>query len=204
MASVGVVTLGIGSQLGLRPSVTIVQAEAQLNAIQAQVLKQISAARRNEFISTKLGAVVQPMQEAVVGDSKAALWLLMAAVLGLMLTACLNLASAQLGRALSRQREVAMRAALGAAKGRLIWNVLAENLILAAIGGVAGVLLAEAALHLFCSYSPVDLPRPGGGRIKSGCAAVFNRAHGGRERFVRAAAGFAAASHRSTDGAAAE
>jgi len=154
-----VVTLGIGSQLGVRPSVTIVQAEAQLNAIQAQVLKQISAARRNEFISTKLGAVVQPMQEAVVGDSKTALWLLMAAVLGLMLTACLNLASAQLGRALSRQREVAMRAALGAAKGRLIWNVLAENLILAAIGGVAGVLLAEAALHLFCSYSPVDLAR---------------------------------------------
>jgi ABC-type antimicrobial peptide transport system permease subunit len=163
MASVGVVTLGIGSQLGLRPSVTIVQAEAQLNAIQAQVLKQISAARRNEFISTKLGAVVQPMQEAVVGDSKTALWLLMAAVLGLMLTACLNLASAQLGRALLRQREVAMRAALGAAKGGLnavsIWNALAENLILAAIGGVAGVLLAEAALHLFCSYSPADLPR---------------------------------------------
>jgi predicted permease len=143
----------------LGPRITIAQAEAQLNTIQAQVLKQISATGRNEFITTKLGAVVQPMQEAVVGDSKTALWLLMAAVLGLMLIACLNLANAQLGRALSRQREAAMRAALGAAKGRLIWNALAENLILAAIGGVAGVLLAEGALRLFRSYSPVDLPR---------------------------------------------
>ena len=143
----------------LRPGVTIPQAEAQLNAIQAQVLKLFPPPRSGDYPRPNLRAEVQPMHEAVVGDSKTALWLLMAAVVGLMLIACLNLANAQLGRALSRQREGAMRAALGAARGRLIWNALAESLILAVIGGAAGVLLAASALHLFRRYSPVDLPR---------------------------------------------
>ena len=71
------------------------------------------------------------MQEAVVGDSKTGLWLLMAAVIGLMLIACVNLANAQIGRTLSRQRDTAVRTALGAAKWRLMWNSLAENLVLA-------------------------------------------------------------------------
>jgi predicted permease len=70
-----------------------------------------------------------------------------------------NLANAQLGRTLSRHREAAVRTALGAAKWRLVWNSLAENLVLAAVGGAAGVLLAAAGLDLFRHYSPVDLPR---------------------------------------------
>src|SRR5256885_11667626 len=94
----------------------------------------ISADRR----AGALGAWVQPMHEAIVGDSRTALWLLMAAVLGLMLIACLNLANAQLGRALTRSRESAVRTALGAAKWRLMWSALAENLVLAALGGAAG------------------------------------------------------------------
>jgi predicted permease len=99
------------------------------------------------------------MQEAVVGDSRTGLWLLMAAVIGLMLIACLNLANAQLGRALSRSREAAVRSALGASKWQLVWNFLAENLLLAAVGGAAGILLAAAGLNLLRRYSPVDLPR---------------------------------------------
>src|SRR6266566_3698247 len=99
------------------------------------------------------------MQEAVVGDSRTALWLLMTSVLGLMLIACLNLANAQLGRALTRSRETAVRAALGAAKWRLIWTVLAETLLLAALGGAAGILLAKTALDLFMRDTPVGLPR---------------------------------------------
>ena len=106
-----------------------------------------------------LGVWVQPMQEAVVGDSRTALWLLMAAVMGLMLIACLNLANAQLGRALARNRESAVRAALGAAKWRLVWNALAENLLLAVVGGAAGILPASAGLHLFLRDTPVGLPR---------------------------------------------
>ncbi|HYU22146.1 MAG TPA: ABC transporter permease, partial [Candidatus Dormibacteraeota bacterium] len=141
----------------LNPGVTLAQASAQLNTIQAQILGDPAwpADRR----AGALGAWVQPMQEAVVGDSRTALWLLMASVLGLMLIACLNLANAQLGRALTRSRESAVRAALGAAKWRLMWSVLAENLLLAALGGAAGILLAEAALDLFMRDTPVGLPR---------------------------------------------
>jgi predicted permease len=141
----------------LNPGVTIEQASAQLNAIQAQILADPAwpADRR----PGALRAWVQPMQEAIVGDSRTALWLLMAAVLGLMLIACLNLANAQLGRALTRSRESAVRTALGAAKWRLMWSVLAENLLLAAFGGATGILLAEAALSLFMRDTPIGLPR---------------------------------------------
>src|SRR5262249_12629108 len=128
-----------------------------LNTIQSQILADPAwhADRR----PGALEAWVQPMQEAMVSDSRTALWLLMASVLGLMLIACLNLANAQLGRAMARNRESAVRTALGAAKWRLAWNALAENLMLATAGGVAGILLAKAALNLFLRNTPVGLPR---------------------------------------------
>jgi predicted permease len=142
----------------LQPGHTIARAEAELNAIQDQVLQQMPAAQRDNGPNT-LVASVQPLQEAVVGHSRAGLWFLMAAVLGLMLIACVNLANAQLGRALFRQREAAVRAALGAGRKRLIAGSLAENLLLAVLGGSAGVMLAAGGLHLFRRYALVDLPR---------------------------------------------
>jgi predicted permease len=142
----------------LKPGFSVSQAEAQLTSIQAQIFQEIPAREKNAQLA-KMGAYVQPMQEAVVGDSKTGLWLLMAAVIGLMLIACVNLASAQLGRALSRQREAAVRSALGASKWRLVWNSLAENLVLAAVGGAAGIALAAAGIDLFRHYAPLDLPR---------------------------------------------
>ncbi len=138
----------------LKPGVSIGQANAQLNAIQARIAQEHLDKRPGSLLAT-----VQPMQEAVVGDSSTGLWLLMAAVIGLMLIACLNLANAQLGRALSRRREAAMRLALGAAKWRLLWSALAENLLLAVIGGAGGIGLAYAGLQAFRRYSPIDLPR---------------------------------------------
>src|SRR5579883_2594118 len=150
----------------LNPGVTLAQASAQLDTIQAQIVADPAwhADRRPGV----LGAWVQPMQEAVVGDSRTALLLLMASVLGLMLIACLNLANAQLSRALARSRESAVRAALGAARWRLIWNALAENLLLAAAGGAAGILLARAALDLFLRDTPVGLPRLSEVRLNPG------------------------------------
>ena len=141
----------------LKPGVGIKQAETQLVSIEAQVVREMPVNQRPNDPDA-LQAVLQPMQEAVVGDSKTGLWLLMAAVIGLMLIACVNLANAQIGRTLSR-RDAAVRAALGAAKWRLVWNSLAENLVLAVVGGGAGVLLAVVALNFFRSHSPVDLPR---------------------------------------------
>jgi predicted permease len=142
----------------LNPGISIRQAEAELNTIQAQMVQQIPA-NQGDHRPGALLAWLQPMQEAVVGESTTGLWLLLAAVMGLMLITCLNLANAQLGRALGRRREAAIRSALGAAKWRLTWNVLAENLLIGAIGGASGILLAFAGLSLFRRYSPIDLPR---------------------------------------------
>jgi predicted permease len=138
----------------LNPGVSVSEADTQLNAIQAQVAQNLSDRRPGALLSS-----VQLMQEAVVGNSRMRLWLLLAAVVALMLIACLNLANAQLGRALGRRREAAMRTALGAPKWRLVWSALAENLLLTAIGGTAGVILASVGLDLLRRYSPVDLPR---------------------------------------------
>jgi predicted permease len=99
------------------------------------------------------------MQEAVVGASRSVLWVLMCAVLGLMLIACLNLANSQIGRAISRRREAAVRAALGASARSLLWSGLAENLLLAVAGGALGIGFAFAGLDLFRRFSPIDLPR---------------------------------------------
>jgi predicted permease len=139
----------------LRPGVTAQQANAQLRSIQKEVNRHFRARGADMDIE----AFVQPMQEAMVTRSRTALWFLMAAVTGLLLIACLNLASAQLGRAVGRQREAAVRSALGASKWRLIRVSLAENVVLAAAGGGGGVLLAAGALSLLRRYAPVDLPR---------------------------------------------
>jgi predicted permease len=141
----------------LNRGVALAQASAQLNTIQEQILADPAwpADRR----PGELGAWVQPMQEAIVGDSRTTLSLLMASVMGLMLIACLNLANAQVGRALVRSRESAVRTALGAARWRLVWNALAENLLLAVTGGAAGILLALAGLNLFLHDTPIGLPR---------------------------------------------
>ena len=142
----------------LNHGVTLRQAEAQLTAVEAQIVREMPGPNRNDQPDALL-ASLQPMQEAVVGESGSGLWMLMAAVIGLMLIACVNLANAQVGRALSRRRDAALRTALGAARWRLVWSSLAENFVLAAVGGAAGVLLAIAGLAWFRRNSPVDLPR---------------------------------------------
>ncbi|MBS1825948.1 MAG: ABC transporter permease [Acidobacteria bacterium] len=142
----------------LKPGIRIEEAESQLNTILQQLSEEVMQGSRNQAMGA-LRASMQPMQEGVVGASGATLWFLMAAVLGLMLIACLNLANAQLGRALARGRDAALRTALGAAKWRLLWNGLAENVVLAAAGGIGGVLVAGTALELVRRQSAIDLPR---------------------------------------------
>jgi predicted permease len=142
----------------LKPDVSPAQADAQLASVETQVLAQMAAGQRDPRPGA-LQAFTQPLQAAVVSDSKTAVWLLMAAVTGLLLIACLNLANAQLGRAVVRQHEAALRSALGASKWRLLTSALAENLMLAAIGGLAGIALAVCVLSFLRRSSSVDLPR---------------------------------------------
>jgi predicted permease len=143
----------------LKPGFTAQQAQADLNTIQEQMIRQIPPGEMSTRARHSLTAYVQPMQEAMVVDSQRGLWLLLAAVGSLMLIACVNLANTQLGRAIAREREAAVRSALGASQWQLLWSSLAENLLLAIAGGLAGVWFADLAVNAFRHYTPIDLPR---------------------------------------------
>ncbi|MBI4889878.1 MAG: ABC transporter permease, partial [Acidobacteria bacterium] len=140
----------------LRPGVSQEQATAQLNAVQAQVWKEMPGGGSG---TGSLRASLRPLQATVVSGSRRGIVLLMGAVAALMLLAALNLANAQLGRALARQHDASLRAALGAARWRLVWSAIAENLLLGLMGCVLGIGLAYAGLELFRRNAPIDLPR---------------------------------------------
>jgi predicted permease len=106
-----------------------------------------------------LGIALTPLASDITSGISAALWLMFAAVGGVLLIACVNLANLQLARAVSAERETAVRAALGATKGQLVMARLTESLLLALAGGVAGVALAFAGVRLLLALVPTDLPR---------------------------------------------
>ena len=101
---------------------------------------------------------MEPLQEAIVGDSRTGLWFLLSAVLGLTLMACVNLANAQLGRAMVRSRDGAVRAALGAARWRLVWNAVTENLLLVPQGWASDVERSGFMETTFFQRSQVARP----------------------------------------------
>ncbi len=108
-----------------------------------------------------------PLQRELVGDVGSTLWLLLAAVGVVLLIACVNIASLLLARATSREREFAMRAALGASRSRLIRQCLAESTVLGLSGGALGALLAVVSVRPFVMAWPGSLPRAGELRFDS-------------------------------------
>jgi predicted permease len=138
----------------LRPDVTFDQAQAEMSAIARRVNDQLPAAERNRGIS------VVPLSLRVVGaESRLALWMLGGAVCCVFLIAAANVASLSVARSVGRAREMAVRAAVGASAGRIVRQLLTESLLLAAVSGLIGTLLAFGALRLIRAFGPRDLPR---------------------------------------------
>src|SRR5262245_56971755 len=138
----------------LKPSVTLEQAKAELDAIIGRI-----AAQHPEMRAGGERAVVKPLATHIFGDARPALYLLLTATALLLLIACANIANLQLARAASRRKEIALRAALGAGRGRLARQLMIESRALAAAGGGIGVLLAYWTLDALISLAPTDIPR---------------------------------------------
>jgi predicted permease len=138
----------------LKPGVTRQQAEADLTSIVARQKQQFG-----EAYLKKNGVRLVPIHEEMVGNVRTALWVLLGAVGMVLLIACSNLAALSLARASARHREMSIRKALGATSGRLVRQLLTENLLLTALGGGAGFLLAVWGVKFLLALSPTRLPR---------------------------------------------
>jgi len=137
----------------LRPGVTLPQAAAELTVIAAQL------EREHPKENTGIGVIVVPMLADTVAAVRTPLYVLLGAVLAMLLIGCANLANLLLARALARQRELAVRAALGAGRGRLVAQSIAELVPLLAIGGALGLAAAAWAIDAAAPLLPADLPR---------------------------------------------
>lgn len=136
----------------LRPGKTLGQAQAELSLAGEHLA--------NEFKDTNAGRIFAAGQlRPETGDARSTLWLLLGAVTIVLLIACANVASLLLARAVSRERELAMRVALGATRGRLVRQCLTESAVLGLAGGALGVLLAAGGLRPFVAFWPGELPR---------------------------------------------
>ncbi len=136
----------------LRPGVSVQTAEAEMNGLEA-------ANGIANHLPIHVRAVVSILAAEANSSISMALWLLLAATGGVLLIACVNLANLQLARSVTRERDVTLRAALGAGRARLLQAALAESLVLALAGGALGVALAFAAVRLTLVLAPQSLPR---------------------------------------------
>src|SRR5215831_16785378 len=137
----------------LKDGVTQQQAQSELSMI-AKDLEQ-----RYPNDDAERGAALMPLSLVLTGDVQSPLWMLLGAVGLVLLIACANVANLQLARSRVRQREMAVRRALGATAWRLARQMLVESLVLASLGGIAGLLLAQWGVRWLIRISPSSIPR---------------------------------------------
>ena len=137
----------------LKPGTSIEQARAEMSVIAANILDTLSAGNDSYAV------LMTPIVEEIFGAARTAVWLLLGAVFLVLLIACGNVSNLLLARGTVRGREVAIRTALGAGRGRLVRLLLADALVLAVAGGLIGLLLARMAVAAIVRLAPPDVPR---------------------------------------------
>ncbi|MGH9719825.1 MAG: ADOP family duplicated permease [Bryobacteraceae bacterium] len=148
----------------LKPGASPERAVAEINTVQAQFPKMAGE-------NVTLQARLVPVQDLMVGKVRLELWTLLGAVGAVLLIVCVNLANLQVARMTARRRESAIRAALGASRGRQVRQVLTESWLLSALGGAFGIALAFAAVRYLVLVAPADLPRLDQIRVDGGVLA---------------------------------
>ena len=143
----------------LKAGVAMGTAQSELDVI-AQRLQQ-----QYPLDDADHGFRIQPLASALLGNQRLSLRMMLAAVGFLLLIACANIANLQLARSRTRQKEIALRAALGASPNRIVRQLLAENLVLGLAGGIVGVLLAYWAVSWIVAHGPAEMPRLDQSRI---------------------------------------
>jgi predicted permease len=150
---------GIGR---LKPGVTLADAQAdaaRMLPIWLDAWPAAPGAQRDAVANWRVAPAFVSLKDTIVGNIASTLWVLMGTIGAVFAIACANVANLMLVRADARRQEFAVRAALGAGRGRIAKELLVESTVLGALGGAAGLVLASVGLHLLVAFGPTSLPR---------------------------------------------
>jgi putative ABC transport system permease protein len=147
------VSMGLYALGRLKPGVTLSQANSELAGIAAQLEREYPADNKDK------GALAEPLQDVMSEGVRRSLWVLLGAVGFILLIACVNVANLLLARGADRQKEMALRLALGAGRGRIVRQLLSESLLIALLGGAFGSMLGGWMLKGLLALAPGNIPQ---------------------------------------------